>query len=78
MTKLSLHDLSQAELAKKEQNLVRGGSARCGCGITCGCLYAGPKEDENDSFYGGSSFYANEDANVSQQAMSVNQSLLVP
>lgn len=70
LTKLSLHDLSQAELAKKEQNLVRGGG-NCGCIGICLCLYAGPKENENDSYYGGSSQVDNGDANTTQSGNSV-------
>lgn len=73
LTKLSLHDLSQAELAKKEQDLIRGGS-NCGCIGICPCLYSGPQENDNDSFYGGSSQFANEDANVTQNGNSVKTS----
>lgn len=70
LSKIGLHDLSQAELAKKEQDLVRGGSL-CGCVAVCGCLYFGPKEDDNDSFYGGSSQLVSEDANATQNGNSV-------
>lgn len=39
LTKISLHNLSQAELAKKEENLLRGGEFRCACaGSSCVCV----------------------------------------
>ena len=38
LTKISLHNLSQAELAKKEENLLRGGQFSCACaGAACFC-----------------------------------------
>ena len=38
LTKISLHNLSQAELAKKEENLLRGGEFKCACaGSSCVC-----------------------------------------
>ncbi len=56
LSKISLHNLSQAELAKKGQNLLKGGiDLPTVCIVACACKYAGEKEDANDSFYGGSS-----------------------
>lgn len=49
--KLNLHNLAQSEMAKREQNVIRGGA----CGCPCPCSYAGPKEGPGDSHYGGSS-----------------------
>ena len=67
LTKLSLHDLSQAELARREQELIKGG--RCACVSVCLCTYEGPQEGPNDDFYGGSSSNANDKAN-SQNSVS--------
>ena len=39
LTQISLHNLSQAELAKKEENLLRGGEYTCAC-AGAGCLCA--------------------------------------
>lgn len=63
--KLNLHNLSQAEIAKKEQNMIKGGQ-NCGCSCSdkpCPCKYAGVQEGPNDSFYGGSSTESNYEAN---------------
>ena len=39
LTQISLHNLSQAELAKKEENLLRGGDFKCACaGSSCVCV----------------------------------------
>lgn len=66
LSKINLHNLSQAELSKREENLLRGGSSSCicSCGTYCGCLYEGKKEDDYDSYYGGSTSYNNGQANV--------------
>lgn len=39
LNKISLHNLSQAELAKREANLLRGGEYTCACagGAICAC-----------------------------------------
>ena len=66
--KLSLHDLSQAEIAKKEMNALKGGqecSCTCSCYYACPCKYAGSQEGPDDSYYGGSSVNANHTANES-------------
>lgn len=64
LSKISLHNLSQAELAKKGQSLLKGGIDLPNvCIVACGCKYAGEKEDANDSFYGGSSKAVSGDAN---------------
>ncbi len=52
-------------MAKKEQNMIKGGQ-NCGCACLtnpCPCKYAGPQEGPDDSFYGGSSKEDNQDAN---------------
>lgn len=64
LSRISLHNLSQAEMAKREQNLLKGGvDLPCVCALACTCRYAGPKENEYDSFYGGSSKSVSDDAN---------------
>ncbi len=59
LSKISLHNLSQAELAKREENLLRGGDNNvylpCVCIVGCTCLYAGEQEGPDDPYYGGSS-----------------------
>ena len=56
LTKISLQNLSQSELAKKEQSLLKGGYDLPGvCVISCLCRYAGEQEGPDDSYYGGSS-----------------------
>lgn len=66
LSRITLHNLSQAELAKREQNLLKGGycSCTCSCGYGCPCKYAGDKEGPDDSFYGGSNFTDNNNANM--------------
>ena len=42
LSKISLHNLSQAELAKKGQSLLKGGiDLPTVCIVACGCKYAG-------------------------------------
>ena len=54
LNRINLHKLSQAELAKREENLLRGGSSLpCLCVIACPCKYAGAQEGPDDDFYGG-------------------------
>ena len=65
LSKISLHNLSQAELAKREENLLKGGKS-CACIGACLCMYAGDKEGDNDSFYGGSSSDDNNYTNAVQ------------
>ena len=67
---INLHKLSQAELAKREEKLLKGGTscqcdATCG-GRNCGCLYAGDQTGNDDSFFGGSSSNDNYTANLLQ------------
>ena len=66
LSKISLHNLSQAELAKREENLLKGGNQRITitCYSSCPCAYAGEQEDENDSHYEGASTIDNADANL--------------
>ena len=59
--RISLHNLSQAELSKREENLLRGGDGiveggqlPCVCIAGCSCLYEGEKEGPDDAYYGGS------------------------
>lgn len=70
LTKLSLHDLSQAELAKREQELIKGG--QCACVSVCLCAYAGPQEGPEDDYYGGSSTDANGRANDQKSTSAVS------
>ena len=65
LKRISLHNLSQAELAKRETNLIRGGKVQCACvgNAPCGCQYEGAKENENDPYYGGASTEDNSNAN---------------
>ena len=63
LSRISLHNLSQSELVKREENLLKGGNV-CPCICVCPCAYAGDKYNENDSLYGGSSTLANDDANT--------------
>lgn len=61
--KINLHNLSQAELSRREENLLRGGNEPeidygtlpCVCVHACTCKYAGEQEGPGDSYYGGSS-----------------------
>ena len=56
LTKLSLHNLSQAEMAKREQNMLKGGyEIDTVCVTSCACKYAGEPDGPNDSYHGGSS-----------------------
>ena len=67
LSKISLHNLSQAELSRREENLLRGGACPvcgCVCGNGCSCLYAGEKENEYDEYYGGASKDDNGYANL--------------
>lgn len=65
LKKISLHDLSQAEMTKREENMLKGGGDLPQvCVTTCGCKYAGDKEGDDDSFYGGSSKAVNGDWNM--------------
>lgn len=64
--KLNLHNLAQSEMAKREQNVIRGGV--CGCVGVCYCKYAGEKEGPYDDFYGGSSTDDNGYANAEPSA----------
>lgn len=65
LNRINLHKLSQAELAKREENLLKGGNdIAIECYSSCPCAYAGGKEDNNDSFHGGSSTIDNADANL--------------
>ena len=61
MSRISLHNLSQAELAKREEKFLRGGDGTFNggtigpvCVTPCPCLYEGPKENDQDAYYGGS------------------------
>ena len=66
LSKINLHNLSKTELSRHEENLLRGGAypvCGCVCGNGCSCLYAGEKENEYDSYYGGASIDDNGYAN---------------
>jgi natural product precursor len=60
INKLSLTQLTKAELEKRQMNAIKGG---CACPGSCGCLYAGPQCPSGDSYYGGSSTEDNYGAN---------------
>lgn len=56
LTKINLLNLSQTEMAKRQENMLKGGEdLPCVCVFGCACRYAGDKEGPDDSFYGGSS-----------------------
>ena len=64
LSKISLLQLSKAELERREQNMLRGGNTcTCDCVGRCPCKYAGPQEGPDDSYYGGSSTEDNSRAN---------------
>lgn len=68
LKKISLQNLVQDEMAKREQNMLKGGT--CACVSVCLCHYAGTQEGPNDSYYGGSSSNDNGNANDSQSTAS--------
>lgn len=74
LTKINLHCIGQAELAKKQQNLLMGGEGKCACAGSayCPCAYAGVQTSPNDSYYGGSSTNDNSNANFAQQVTNKN------
>lgn len=73
LTRIHLHNLSQAELAKKEENLLKGGfNCACAGGAYCPCAYAGKQTDKNDSYHGGSGTVANSEANFFEQVTNKN------
>lgn len=64
LNRINLHKLSQAELAKREEKLLKGGNqAKTPCISMCLCAYAGESQGDNDSYYGGSSTEDNDKAN---------------
>lgn len=71
LKKISLQNLVQDEMAKREQNMLKGGA--CPCVSVCLCSYAGPQENPNDDYYGGSSTGDNSSANDSQSTSSNTQ-----
>ena len=75
LNRINLQKLSQAELAKHEENLLKGGNdytCACAGGAICGCKYAGSQTDPNDPFYGGSGTDDNYDAIFDEQVTHVN------
>lgn len=79
LTKINLLNLSQAELAKRESTNLKGGALVCYCkgNAYCGCKYAGPKTDPDDSFHGGSSTVDNSNANTDMLITDVNHDAVV-
>ncbi|WP_080903087.1 TIGR04149 family rSAM-modified RiPP [Parabacteroides sp. Marseille-P3160] len=64
--KLHLHDLSKAEMEKREQNMIKGGYDLPPVYVCyCPCRYEGTQSDPTDSYYGGSSTAANNSGNRS-------------
>lgn len=62
LNRINLHNLSQVELAKREEKLLKGGNGTidggtlpCVCVVGCSCLYEGEQEGPDDPYYGGSS-----------------------
>ena len=49
LKKISLQNLVQDEMAKREQNMLKGGV--CACSTGCPCAYAGSQTGPNDSYY---------------------------
>jgi len=71
LEKLSLLNLAQNEMNKKEQlNLVGGKTCDCPR-ASCPCLYAGSQEGSDDSYYGGSSIAANEYENSKPEGVRI-------
>ena len=62
LKKISLQNLVQDEMAKREQNMLKGGV--CACSTGCTCAYAGSQTVPNHSYFGGSSTNENANANI--------------
>lgn len=80
LKKISLLQLSKAEMEKREQNMLRGGNDEiidrllpCVCVLVCACKYAGPQEGPDDLYYGGSSKEDSGDKNESQMQESFSK-----
>ena len=74
LSKISLHNLSQAELTKREEALLKGGTVLpCVCVVGCRCLYEGPQEGPNDPYYGGASREDSSRSNAPSYQVSGNQ-----
>lgn len=73
LNKISLQNLSQAEMAKKEQNLLRGGNGDyelCPCISMCLCTgYATPESD----YYEGSNMISLDSKELMPVAVSNNK-----
>ena len=53
LSKISLLQLSKAEMERREQNMLRGGSDNfclCGCIGNCSCTSEGPQEGYDDPY----------------------------
>lgn len=70
LSKINLLNLSQTELEKREESMLKGGQT-CPCVTMCMCSYAGSQQGPNDDFFGGSSTNANGDANINNAHMDV-------
>lgn len=68
LKKISLQNLVQDEMAKREQNMLKGGA--CACVSVCLCAYAGAQEGPNDDYYGGASTSNNSSDNDAQSTSS--------
>ena len=53
LSKINLHNLSSAELSKREENLLRGGNHKCARagGVRCACAYYGSQANLMDTYY---------------------------
>lgn len=64
LTRIHLHNLSQAELAKREENMLKGGiDYPCVCMMLCSCKYEGTPEKPSDYFHGTASKVDTDNAN---------------
>lgn len=70
LKKITLQNLVQNEMTKREQQMIMGGV--CGCISICLCSYAGSQEGSDDSYYGGSSTEDNGNANSNNAAHSTH------
>ena len=51
LNKISLYNLSQAELAKREENLLRGGEYTCACAVGAVCQCSTDYEEGEKEYY---------------------------
>lgn len=73
LNKISLHNLSQAELAKREANLLRGGEYTCTCagGAVCECENTGTSNGSLD-YYTNPVTISTENSNFNLHVTNIN------